>query len=41
MFLKNDKINWHSLEKEDLAIDNQRHGLETQAKFLILLTPHP
>ena len=24
-----------------LTIDNQRHGLETQAKFLMLLTPHP
>ena len=24
-----------------LTIANQRHGLETQAKFLILLTPHP
>ena len=23
------------------TIDNQRHGLETQAKFLMLLTPHP
>ena len=23
------------------SIDNQRHGLETQAKFLMLLTPHP
>ena len=22
-------------------IDNQRHGLETQAKFLMLLTPRP
>ena len=24
-----------------LNIDNQRHGLETQAKVLMLLTPHP
>ena len=31
----------NTTERFTAAIDNQRHGLETQAKFLMLLTPHP
>ena len=39
MILTSDFEDWNKQFYE--TIDNQKRGLETQAKFLILLTPHP